>query len=62
MKVFKIKTGNPETYKNFNDLSNSKIIVEHLIQYENEIEIGAPVFFYVWRRFYSLGEWIGWNM
>ena len=45
MKVFKIKTGNPETYKNFNDLSNSKIIVEHLIQYENEIKIGAPVFF-----------------
>ena len=45
MKVFKIKTGNPETYKKFNDLSNSKIIVEHLIQYENEIEIGSPVFF-----------------
>ena len=45
MKVFKIKTGNPDTYKNFNDLSNSKIIVEHLIQYENEIEIGSPVFF-----------------
>ena len=44
MKVFKIKTGNQETYHNFYDISNNKIIVDHLIQYENEIEIGSPVF------------------
>ena len=45
MKVFKIKTGNEVTYDEFYNLSNNSILVDHLMQYENDIEIGAPVFF-----------------
>ena len=44
MKVFKIKTGDENTYKSFHDKNNSKILVEHLIQYDSEVKIGMPVF------------------
>lgn len=44
MNVFRIKTGDIHTYQIFNELKNDTILVDHLIQYENEVEIGAPVF------------------
>ena len=45
MNVFKIKTGSEETYAKFNNPSVKKILVDHLIQYEELIKIGEPVFF-----------------
>lgn len=44
MTVFKIKTGNENTYASFKDVSNKKILVDHLIQYDNQIKMGTPVF------------------
>lgn len=45
MNVFKIKTGSEETYAKFNNPSVKKILVDHLIQYDELIKIGEPVFF-----------------
>ena len=45
MTVFKIKTGSEEIYEKFNAPSINKIIVDHLIQYDDIIKIGEPVFF-----------------
>ena len=45
MKVFKIKTGNENTYEKFNNPEINKIFVDHLIQYDDIVEIGSPVFF-----------------
>lgn len=45
MSVFKIKTGSMETYTQFNNPSINKIIVDHLIQYDEFVKIGEPVFF-----------------
>ena len=45
MKVFKIKTGSEKTYENFNNPAVDKISVDHLIQYDDIVEIGSPVFF-----------------
>lgn len=44
MTVFKIKTGNENTYASFKDVSNKEILVDHLIQYDNQIKMGSPVF------------------
>ena len=44
MTVFKIKTGDENTYASFRDVSNKEILVDHLIQYDNQIKIGTPVF------------------
>lgn len=44
MTVFKIKTGNENTYASFKDVSNKEILVDHLIQYDNQIKMGTPVF------------------
>ena len=43
MKYFRFKTGQTETHDAF--CNNNTVIVDNLIQYEDEIEIGAPVFF-----------------
>lgn len=45
MIVFKIKTGSEETYAKFNNPSVNKILVDHLIQYDELVKIGEPVFF-----------------
>ena len=45
MKVFKIKTGSENTYEKFNNPDIDKIFVDHLIQYDDIVEIGSPVFF-----------------
>lgn len=45
MKVFKIKTGSEKTYENFNNPDVDKILVDHLIQYDDIVEIDSPVFF-----------------
>lgn len=45
MSVFRIKTGSEETYKEFNTPSINKILVDHLIQYDDVVKIGEPVFF-----------------
>jgi len=44
MTVFKIKTGDEHTYASFRDESNKEILVDHLIQYANQVKIGTPVF------------------
>ena len=44
MTVFKIKTGDEHTYASFRDESNKEILVDHLIQYDNQVKIGTPVF------------------
>lgn len=44
MTVFKIKTGDENIYASFRDESNKEILVDHLIQYDNQIKIGTPVF------------------
>ena len=44
MMVFKIKTGEESTYNLFQNKSNNEILVDHLIQYDNQIKIGTPVF------------------
>ena len=44
MTVFKIKTGDEKTYASFRDESNKEILVDHLMQYDNQIKIGTPVF------------------
>lgn len=45
MSVFKIKTGSEETYSKFNTPSVNRILVDHLIQYDDLVKIGEPVFF-----------------
>ena len=45
MSVFRIKTGSEETYEKFNNPSVNKILVDHLIQYDDLVKIGEPVFF-----------------
>lgn len=44
MTVFKIKTGDEKTYASFRDESNKEILVDHLMQYDNQIKMGTPVF------------------
>lgn len=43
MTVFRIKTGDMETYNLFHNKGSNQLTVDHLIQYENDIKIGAPV-------------------
>lgn len=45
MRVFKIKTGSDDTYRQFNTPSVKIITVDHLIQYDDKVKIGDPVFF-----------------
>ena len=45
MSIFKIKTGSEATYKEFNTSSAHRILVDHLIQYDDLVKIGEPVFF-----------------
>ena len=44
MTVFKIKTGSQDTYRKFKEYTTTKILIDHLIQYEDIIEIGTAVF------------------
>lgn len=43
MTVFKIKTGSIDSYRKFQDKSNNTILIDHLIQYEDYLELDAPV-------------------
>ena len=43
MTVFKIKTGSIDSYHKFQDKSNNRILIDHLIQYEDYLEVNAPV-------------------